>query len=115
MQSLIRGSFRRSTPSPGSKAFPAHLALSHEALTSSYRFLNNHAIGSYKIPSVLYYNKNGGFRGVKGTLDDDEIEDLLQVRWWVSLVCVVAQGADEVSGGSCSSPLESYPQLRRKI
>ncbi|KAF9650957.1 hypothetical protein BDM02DRAFT_3184899 [Thelephora ganbajun] len=46
------------------------------------RFLDNRTIGNFKISSVLFYDHDGSFRGVKGTIDDDEAEDLHQVRWW---------------------------------
>jgi len=38
-------------------------------------------IGNLKIPSILYYDHEGSFRGVKGTVDYDEAEDLYEVRW----------------------------------
>ena len=38
-------------------------------------------IGTFKIPSVLFYDHEGSFRGVKGTVDDDEAEDLHEIRW----------------------------------
>ena len=38
-------------------------------------------IGTFKTPSVSYYGHDGSFRGVKGTMDDDETEGLHEVRW----------------------------------
>ena len=62
--------------------------------------MNNRAIGSFKIPSILFYDRDGSFRGPKGTLDEEEIENLHELRWWVSLMCIVTQVVDTVSGGS---------------
>jgi len=62
-------------------AHPASLPKGHRSpLTLRYRFLNNHGVGSFKIPSVLYYDHDGSFRGVKGTLNNDEAEDLHEVQ-----------------------------------
>jgi len=38
-------------------------------------------IGTFKIPSVSFYDHDGSFRGVKGTVDEDEAEDLHEIRW----------------------------------
>ena len=65
-----------------------------QRLTLSYRFLNNHAVGNFKIPSTLFYDRDdGSFRGLKGTVDDDEAEDLHELGWWDHLcVYVETQG-----------------------
>ena len=41
-------------------------------------------MGDFKIPSILYYGHDGSFRGVKGTVDDDEAESLHEMRWYGS-------------------------------
>ncbi|KAF9783743.1 hypothetical protein BJ322DRAFT_876964 [Thelephora terrestris] len=50
------------------------------------KYLGNPKAGSAKVPSILYYDRNGNFRGVEdGTgLQDDE--SLLQMRWWKLLL-----------------------------
>ena len=53
---------------------------SSERLTLLRRFLN-HAIESSKISSTLFYDHDGSFRGVKGTVDDDEAKNLHELRW----------------------------------
>jgi len=51
-------------------------------IKSVVKFLDTNKTGSFKAPSILFYNRDGSFRGVKDTLDDDETEDLYEVRWW---------------------------------
>ena len=77
--SLIRRWFLRSPPSAGSQVWL--LSIRRQVLTSCGRFLDNRLMGNFKIPSILYYDHDGTFRGVKGTIDDDEAEDLHEVRW----------------------------------
>ena len=43
-------------------------------------FLNNRRIGSFRIPSVVFYDHDGNFRGVEGTVDDDEAVDLHRIE-----------------------------------
>jgi len=57
-------------------------------------------VGSAKVPSILYYDRNGDFRGVEdGTgLQDDE--SLLQMRWFVDPTYLSSTGALTSTGGS---------------
>ena len=47
----------------------------------SGRYLNNPNPGSSKIPSILYYDKSGNFRGVENGVDFQEHDDYLQMKW----------------------------------
>jgi len=50
-------------------------------------------VGSAKVPSILYYDRNGDFRGVgngKGLQDD---ESLLQIYWFVNAIHSSSAGA----------------------
>ena len=78
MRSLIRDWFPKSRPLEGALCSSR---FSSRRLTLLYRFLNNCAMQSFKIPSILLYDHDGNFRGPKGTVGDDEAENLHQVRW----------------------------------
>ncbi|KAF9783747.1 hypothetical protein BJ322DRAFT_877041 [Thelephora terrestris] len=55
-------------------------------INSVTKYLDNPNVGSAKVPSILYYDRQGNFRGVengKGLQDD---ESLIQMRWWKLLL-----------------------------
>jgi len=43
-------------------------------------------VGSAKVPSILYYDRNGKFRGVENGTGLQDDEDLIQMRWSVNLI-----------------------------
>ena len=47
----------------------------------SGRYLNNPNPGSSKIPSILYYDQSGNFRGVENGVDFQEHDEYLQMKW----------------------------------
>ena len=47
----------------------------------SGRYLNNPNPGSSKIPSILYYDQSGSFRGVENGVDFQEHDEYLQMKW----------------------------------
>ncbi|KAF9782375.1 hypothetical protein BJ322DRAFT_1111242 [Thelephora terrestris] len=46
------------------------------------RYLDNPNAGSAKVPSILYYDRNGNFRGVENGTGLEDDEGLIQMRWW---------------------------------
>ena len=78
MCSSVQGLSPKSNPSQGNQRSQFTLVPSQ----GSSRFLNNHTIGSFRIPSILLYDYDGTFRGVKCTVDDEEAENFHQVRWY---------------------------------
>ena len=50
-------------------------------------------MGSTKVPSVLYYDSNGKFRGVENGTGLQDDESLLQMRWFVDPIYSSSAGA----------------------
>jgi len=46
-----------------------------------YRYLNNPNPGSAKVPSVLYYDRGGNFRGVENGIDFQDSDAFLKMKW----------------------------------
>jgi len=46
-----------------------------------HRYLNNPNPGSAKVPSILYYDRNGNFRGVENGVDFQNDNTLLKMKW----------------------------------
>ena len=46
-----------------------------------HRYLNNPNPGSETVPSVLYYDRNGNFRGVENGVDFEDSDKLLRMKW----------------------------------
>jgi len=63
------------------------------------RYQNNPNPGSAKVPSILYYDRNGTFRGVENGVDFQD-DTFLKMKWWETVICSPVQGADDVLGGS---------------
>ena len=36
---------------------------------------------NFRVPSILFYDRNGNIRGVKGTVNNEEAENLYQLAW----------------------------------
>ncbi|KAF9782380.1 hypothetical protein BJ322DRAFT_1010304 [Thelephora terrestris] len=49
------------------------------------KYLDNPNAGTAKVPSILYYDQDGNFRGVENGTGLQEDESLLQMRWFVTL------------------------------
>ena len=45
------------------------------------RYLNNPNPGSAKVPSILYYDRNGHFRGVDNGVNFQDNDELLKMKW----------------------------------
>ena len=45
------------------------------------RYPNTPNLGSAKIPSILYYDHDGNFRGVENGVDFQDDDELLKMRW----------------------------------
>ena len=45
------------------------------------RYLNNPNPGSAKVPSTLYYDRNGGFRDVENGINSKDKNAFLRMRW----------------------------------
>ena len=63
------------------------------------RYLNGPIMGSAKIPSILYYDCNGNFRGVENGMDFQDDDKLLRMKWWENVMCSPLQGTDNTLGG----------------
>ena len=50
-------------------------------------------MGSAKVPSILYYDLNGNFRGVENGTGLQDDESLLQMRWFVNVIYPSSAGA----------------------
>ncbi|KAF9783741.1 hypothetical protein BJ322DRAFT_1021545 [Thelephora terrestris] len=46
------------------------------------RYLGNPNVGSAKVPSVLYYDRDGNFQGVENGTGPRDDESLIRMRWW---------------------------------
>ena len=64
------------------------------------RYLNNPNPGSAKIPSILYYDHEGNFRGVENGVDFQDDDAFLKMRWWVIVTHSTVQNADRALGGN---------------
>jgi len=47
-----------------------------------YRYLKTPNVGSAKIPSTLYYDRNGNFCGIENGEDFQDDKEFLRIRWW---------------------------------
>ena len=45
------------------------------------RYLNNPNPGSAKVPSILYYDRSGNFRGVENGIDFQDSNVYLKLKW----------------------------------
>lgn len=45
------------------------------------RYLNNPNLVSAKVPSVLYYDYDGCFRGIENGADFQDDDEFLMMRW----------------------------------
>ena len=64
------------------------------------RYPNTANLGSAKVPSILYYDHDGGFCGVENGVNFQDEEEFLRVRWCDPATCSPSQGADGRLGGS---------------
>ena len=65
------------------------------------RYLNNPNPGSAKVPSVLYYDRDGDFRGVENGVDFQDSDALFRMKWCeVVSLCSLVQNTDSELGGS---------------
>ena len=65
------------------------------------RYLNNPNPGSAKVPSVLYYDRDGNFRGVENGVDFQDSDALCRMKWCeVVSLCSLVQKTDSELGGS---------------
>jgi len=51
------------------------------------RYPNTPNLGSAKVPSILYYDHDGGFCGVENGVNFQDDDEYLRVRWWETLLC----------------------------
>ena len=65
-----------------------------------HRYLNNPNPGSAKVPSILYYDHSGNFRGVENGVDFQESDGLLRMKWWGIVLCLPVQNTNSKLGGS---------------
>ena len=64
------------------------------------RYLNNPNPGSAKVPSILYYDRSGNFRGVENGVDFQDSNVYLKLKWWEILSRPLTQISDNALGGS---------------
>ena len=67
------------------------------------RYLNNPNPGSAKVPSILYYDRSGNFRGVENGIDFQDSNGYLKMKWWGILSRLLVRISDNTLGGSCCS------------
>ena len=60
------------------------------------RYPNSQNLGSAKIPSILYYDHDGGFRGIENGEDFQDGNEFLKMRWWEVGLCPPLKGADSI-------------------
>jgi hypothetical protein len=64
------------------------------------RYPNALNLGSAKIPSTLYYDRTGKFRGVENGVDFQDDAAFLKMRWWETAIRPPVRVADDTLGGS---------------
>ena len=69
-------------------------------LRTGNRYLDNPNVGTAKVPSILYYDKNGNFRGVENGTGLQDDESLIQMRWSVVYKYPPSSSLLIVTGGS---------------
>ena len=65
-----------------------------------HRYLNNPNPGSAKVSSILYYDRNGNFRGVENGVDFQDSDEFLKMKWWEIGLRSPVQNTESESGGS---------------
>ena len=46
------------------------------------RYPSTPNLGSTEVPSILYYDRKGNFRGIENGVDFQDDDGLLKIRWW---------------------------------
>ena len=64
------------------------------------RYLNAPNLGSAKVPSVLYYDRDGNFCGIENGVDFQDDDELLRIKWWEAAILSPPQNAHNKLGGS---------------
>jgi len=64
------------------------------------RYLNTPNLGSAKVPSISYYDHDGGFCGIENGVDFQEDDEFLRMKWYETITCPPPQSADDTLGGS---------------
>ncbi|KAF9649037.1 hypothetical protein BDM02DRAFT_3095383 [Thelephora ganbajun] len=57
-------------------------------------YLNNPNPGSAKVPSILYYDRNGNFRGVENGVNFQDDNTFLRMKWWETMTHPPVQDSD---------------------
>jgi len=65
-----------------------------------HRYLNNPNPGSAKIPSVLYYDRDGRFCGVENGVDFQDDDEFLRMKWLETVLHSPVPSTDSKLGGS---------------
>ena len=65
-----------------------------------HRYLYSSNVGSAKVPSTFYYNRNGTFRGIEGGADIEDSDELLRMKWWEIVLRSPMQSTDREVGGN---------------
>ncbi|KAF9650931.1 hypothetical protein BDM02DRAFT_3163995 [Thelephora ganbajun] len=50
------------------------------------RYLNTPNLGSAKVPSILYYDHDGNFRGIENGVDFQDDDAFLRIKWWKLMI-----------------------------
>ena len=64
------------------------------------RYPNALNVGSAKVPSILYYDRTGRFRGIENGVDFQDDPAFLKLRWWETVIRSPVRAADGILGGS---------------
>ena len=64
------------------------------------RYPNTSNPGSAKVPSTLYYDRDGKFCGVENGVDFQDENAFLRIRWWGTAIHPHMQDTDDKLGGS---------------
>ena len=64
------------------------------------RYPNTPNLGSAKIPSVLYYDHDGSFRGVENGVDFQDDDEFLKMTWSEVVMFPPFRGTDDSPGGN---------------
>ena len=66
----------------------------------SDRYLNAPNLGSAKVPSILYYDRDGKFCGVENGVDFQDDDEFLRIKRWEAIVRSPPRGTHDKLGGS---------------
>ena len=101
---------------PSQSEFSLHSSIHRSpTMMNRGRYLDNPNVGSAKVPSILYYDRNGHFRGVENGAGLQDDESLLQMRWFVGAAYFPSAGTHDHRWKLMIGPTQPSAELKNHM